>query len=353
MGSTRTSILEILRNANSSVRVLRSTQATLPWAGEMDATGADMGQLVLKARRLPACPAERWRFRCARRRQAAPVGQPWLWTLAYGHHEDRTHEPTREAAMAIASTPCSPLSAKTSALGYNEDRPQLQLWMVGREARHGGPTCVQNISWARLGAVAGGVAAWVARMPGFLFPKFFPKKFGQKIGAGPPMEDFGNGTCAGPVLLHPAPLSCRWKIPVGVLCWRRLADKPNASVTAIRWPLRRAPQSPVGVLCWRRFWAALCSVALVEEVSEWLSQRRRSASKSVRLLPTGCPNPRLATAKPLQLLILGTGLAAERGHSSRFCVARWQHYPIFWICVCNTPALWPITLIIPSFLCGI
>ena len=20
----------------------------------------------------------------------APVGQPWLWTLAYGHHEDRT-----------------------------------------------------------------------------------------------------------------------------------------------------------------------------------------------------------------------------------------------------------------------
>jgi hypothetical protein len=35
---------------------------------------------------------------------AAPVGQPWLWTLAYGHHEDHTptdgYEPTREAAMA-------------------------------------------------------------------------------------------------------------------------------------------------------------------------------------------------------------------------------------------------------------
>src|SRR5262249_3524936 len=34
---------------------------------------------------------------------AAPVGQPWLWTLAYGHHEHRTpthgYEPTREAAM--------------------------------------------------------------------------------------------------------------------------------------------------------------------------------------------------------------------------------------------------------------
>ena len=35
---------------------------------------------------------------------AAPVGAPWMWTLAYGHHKDRTpthgYEPTREAAMA-------------------------------------------------------------------------------------------------------------------------------------------------------------------------------------------------------------------------------------------------------------
>ena len=35
---------------------------------------------------------------------AAPVGQPWLWTLAYGHLEDRTpthgYAATREAAMA-------------------------------------------------------------------------------------------------------------------------------------------------------------------------------------------------------------------------------------------------------------
>ena len=35
---------------------------------------------------------------------AAPVGTPWLWTLAYGHYEDRTpthsYEATREAAMA-------------------------------------------------------------------------------------------------------------------------------------------------------------------------------------------------------------------------------------------------------------
>jgi hypothetical protein len=35
---------------------------------------------------------------------AAPVGSPWMWTLLFGHHEDRTpthgYEATREAAMA-------------------------------------------------------------------------------------------------------------------------------------------------------------------------------------------------------------------------------------------------------------
>jgi hypothetical protein len=33
-----------------------------------------------------------------------PVGSPWMWTLAFGHHEDRTpthgYAATREAAMA-------------------------------------------------------------------------------------------------------------------------------------------------------------------------------------------------------------------------------------------------------------
>jgi hypothetical protein len=37
---------------------------------------------------------------------AAPEDTPWMWTLAYGHHEDRTpthgFEPTREAAMAAS-----------------------------------------------------------------------------------------------------------------------------------------------------------------------------------------------------------------------------------------------------------
>jgi hypothetical protein len=35
---------------------------------------------------------------------AAPEGTPWMWTLAFGHHEDRMpahgYEATREAAMA-------------------------------------------------------------------------------------------------------------------------------------------------------------------------------------------------------------------------------------------------------------
>jgi hypothetical protein len=35
---------------------------------------------------------------------AAPVGTPWMWTLAFGHHEGRSpthgYEPTREDAMA-------------------------------------------------------------------------------------------------------------------------------------------------------------------------------------------------------------------------------------------------------------
>ena len=37
------------------------------------------------------------------RAAASPVDAPWLWTLAFGHHEDRTPthgcEATREAAM--------------------------------------------------------------------------------------------------------------------------------------------------------------------------------------------------------------------------------------------------------------
>jgi hypothetical protein len=58
--------------------------------------------------------------------------------------------------------------------------------------------------WVARKIVINGAGTAVQR---FLFPKFFPK--GQKIGAGPLTGNFGNGLCAGPVLLHPAPLSCR------------------------------------------------------------------------------------------------------------------------------------------------
>jgi len=47
MGSTRTSILEILRNSNSSVSVLRNSRAALPWTGEMGAkTTRDLALLA-------------------------------------------------------------------------------------------------------------------------------------------------------------------------------------------------------------------------------------------------------------------------------------------------------------------
>jgi hypothetical protein len=41
---------------------------------------------------------------CIYKANAAPVGPPWMWTLAFGHHEDRTpthgYATTRKAAMA-------------------------------------------------------------------------------------------------------------------------------------------------------------------------------------------------------------------------------------------------------------
>jgi hypothetical protein len=42
---------------------------------------------------------------------AEPIGSPWMWTLAFGHHEDRTPthgcEPTREATTWQNSRPGS------------------------------------------------------------------------------------------------------------------------------------------------------------------------------------------------------------------------------------------------------
>src|SRR5262249_14094840 len=49
----------------------------------------------------------------------------------------------------------------------------------------------------------------------FLFPKFFPKKFGQKIGAGPPMEDFGTARARSGPCSTPPPFRADEKHPGG------------------------------------------------------------------------------------------------------------------------------------------
>jgi hypothetical protein len=60
-----------------------------------------MGEEILP-RKSPAAVTSR--AYAATGHAAAPVGRPWMWTLAFGHHEDRmpTHgyAATREAAMA-------------------------------------------------------------------------------------------------------------------------------------------------------------------------------------------------------------------------------------------------------------
>jgi hypothetical protein len=66
-----------------------------------------MAQLILKRASASrpsgptsaSSPMVRWSAESSKP-NAAPVGSPWMRTLAFGHHEDRTHQPTREAAMA-------------------------------------------------------------------------------------------------------------------------------------------------------------------------------------------------------------------------------------------------------------
>jgi hypothetical protein len=52
---------------------------------------------------------------------AVRVGTPWLWTLAFGHHEDRTpthgYRPTREAAMAALARSRTTFSVAASIGG--------------------------------------------------------------------------------------------------------------------------------------------------------------------------------------------------------------------------------------------
>ena len=59
--------------------------------------------------RTPSTPRSIWARACHGRARSpggpvAPQDRPWMWSLAYGYHRDRTpsygYEPTREAAMA-------------------------------------------------------------------------------------------------------------------------------------------------------------------------------------------------------------------------------------------------------------
>jgi len=150
---------------------------------------------------------------------AAPVGQPWLWTLAYGHHEDHTpthgYEPTREAAMAIASTPCSPLPATTSALGYNEGRRQLQLmdgWQASKAWR-ANLRAEYVLSEARgRGRRRSGVGREEdsdQRCQDFYFQNFFPKNLAKKLGRVLQWRFSGTARVRVRSCSTPPPLSCR------------------------------------------------------------------------------------------------------------------------------------------------
>jgi len=68
---------------------------------------------------------------------AAPVDRPWLWTLAFGQHEDRmpTHgyEATREAAMELSpragggNRPALPLARPNSAQRSSRSKRATRL----------------------------------------------------------------------------------------------------------------------------------------------------------------------------------------------------------------------------------
>jgi hypothetical protein len=76
---------------------------------------------------------------------AAPVGTPWMWTLAFGHHEDRTpthgYEPTREAAMGIIQ------SARPTVLGENNS--SLEMARVDERTLDNNSLGIPTLSYPR------------------------------------------------------------------------------------------------------------------------------------------------------------------------------------------------------------
>jgi|SRR6516225_4187825 len=72
-----------------------------------------------------------------------------------------------------------------------------------------------------------------------LSPKFFPKKFGQKIGAGPPTGNFGNGLCAGPGPAPPRPPFVQMKDTPGVLPEKRIFQARHSARAINHWSVDR------------------------------------------------------------------------------------------------------------------
>src|ERR1700751_779590 len=80
---------------------------------------------------------------------AAPVGQPWLWTLAFSHHEDRTpthgYEAKRRISPLRAQAPrrnpwrhevCPSINRRSRALVPFANSPRM--------------SCTSNLVWERL-----------------------------------------------------------------------------------------------------------------------------------------------------------------------------------------------------------
>ncbi len=112
---------------------------------------------------------------------AAPVGKPWMWTLPFGHHEDRSptngYAATREAAMASfaksrqwekwnlcrAQVSCRArsVSAQLNFVGANL-RPDAVAPPHGRTLAAIHPSAARWASKKTLGFVFGRIAHWTA-----------------------------------------------------------------------------------------------------------------------------------------------------------------------------------------------
>ena len=123
--------------------------------------------------------------------------------------------------MAIASTPCSPLPATTSALGYNEDRRQLQLmdgwqaseaWRANLRAEY-----ILSEAGSRgrrrcgVGREEDSDQRCQDRCPAIFISKIFSQKIWPKNWGGSSNGGFRERHVCGSGSAPPRPLSCRKK----------------------------------------------------------------------------------------------------------------------------------------------